>query len=350
MLFALLISAAQANMSAPPEPRKGNITGDSYLKNLKVLNENLLIDMGGVAKGLPIKVRANYTIRCSQTLRDIDLVFIANNLTESRYKVTIDDRFVNGYLTEFKTIPSSWLPPDSVISLNGAIPYQYSTKGLIAFKLDSLTAGEHTLTVDYDAETSTWFTNKDFTQTHTFVYILRPTEDWQSFENLNLTVFIPDEWEFASNLKLEGHEHSYTGHWENLPARYLSVTIRKPPGNIELKGDLFFWVSLIAFAILSLLWQYRVARWRVERLKNRVYQVLNTLVVAILADIYFFYIYFESRDLYSQWTEGQLNPIIRHGEGYIVLLFPVLGFFIWLFLFFADLLFVYLVRRRLRRL
>jgi hypothetical protein len=337
LLTVLFSKTVLANIGEPPSPIPGNITGDSYFKHMSVLHEELTIDMSGIYEGKPVKVWAKYVIDCPQLLKNIDLVFVATQLTESRYRVDLDNNFVNGYLNKFDTIPHTWLPPDSITWQGRKIPYIYTQKGLISFRIDSLTPGLHTLTVDYDADASEWFDENDLSITRTFVYILKPTDNWKSFNNFHFVVFHPANWEFSSNLELKrATSYSLNGDWSKLPGNYITIAIRKPSVQARANSILFLTISWIGFISLSIFWMKKLAKYRILKNKKRVLQIINSLLISIIASIFFFFIYFENHNLLNKWLDHQLNPLRTYGTGYLIMAFPLIWIAIAIITFALD--------------
>jgi hypothetical protein len=54
--ITVLTNSAFANIGETPSPRAGNLTGDSYLKKLTVIREDLTINLSEIHKGKPVKV------------------------------------------------------------------------------------------------------------------------------------------------------------------------------------------------------------------------------------------------------------------------------------------------------
>ena len=316
-----------ANIGPPPSPSAGNLTGDSYFSHLKVLREELSINMSEIDKGKPVEVYAKYLIECPQLLKHVDLVFVANGLTESRYRVDLDGNFLNGYLSEFDTIPPTWLPPDSIKHLDRKIPYFYRHKGLISFRFDSLSAGQHTLIVNYDADASEWFDENDISITRTFVYILKPGAKWQSFKNFHLTIFHPDNWEFSSNLELErATGYSLSGDWPTLPDNYITIAIRKPSTQAIMKSTVFLVIAWISYVLVMIFWMSKVIQYRIRNNKRRIIQILNSVLVSFLAAAFFYFIYYKNQELLEKWLDNQVNPLSTYGTGYFIMGFPIIWF------------------------
>lgn len=347
--ITVFYSASSANIADTPSPRHGNLTGDSYLKNLTILREDLTINLSKIHEGQPVKVWARYVINCPKLLRNVDLFFVANNLTESRYRVDLDGNFLNGHLTELDTIPANWLPPDSIIWLGRSIPYKYRHRGLISFQFDSLTEGEHILTVEYDADASEWFEEGDLAMVRTFVYILKPTDNWKDFEKFHLVIFTPQNWELSSNLSLKNKTSNvWSGDWNQLPDQYLTIAIRKPPDKARIFSILFLagtWGSFILFIIY---WMQRVIKFRIHNNKGRIIQILNSVAVSLLVTIFFFFIYFKNQDLMAWLLDDQLNPLVTYGTGYYIMTFPIVWIVAAFIVFFIDYVLTARVKRRVK--
>jgi hypothetical protein len=347
LIFAFLfVRTVFANIAEPPKPYKGNITGESFFKHLKVIREDLTIRMFRVPMGAPIQVTAKYIIDCPYLLKDVELVFVANGLTEGRYLVHLDGKFLNGYLTNFDSVPASWLPPDSIKFQNKHIPYVYTHEGLIRFRFDSLSPGQHTLEVDYDANASEWFQHGDLSVTRTFVYILRPTESWKSFENFHLEIFPPDDWEFTSNLDLKQKDrYTWSGDWAKLPADYLSIAIRKPSAKTSVLSILFITLSGLAFIVLSVFWMARLTRYRIRKNKPRFIQTLNSILISFLATFFFYFIFYINFDLMEELLSYEFNPLTDYGASYSIYGFPFLWVLMAIIVFIID----HMLTRRLRK-
>lgn len=267
ILFVFQFNISYSNIASMPRPSSGHVIGSSPMKNIKVLHEILKIDFRGIVNnqrfsccngnegffssdGL-VRVDASYKINCLSDISNLDLVFVANNLTESRYLVKVDGKFKNGYLTPLNKIPSSWLPPDSIKWRSSKIPYLYSNEGLISFRIDSLPKGEHLLEVSYDACASSWFNNDDIGQCKELVYILRPSNEWNYFGSFDLKIYVPNKWEISSNLELSNYDDEfYYQYFESLPSDYLSIVVKKPVLLANFVSVLFIFISAVLLLLL----------------------------------------------------------------------------------------------------
>jgi hypothetical protein len=252
---------------------------------------------------------------------------VANNLSGNKYRVEQDGRLLPGHLRDFDTIPPAWLPPDSIKGVSGTIPFAYTYKGLIAFRLDRITPGTHTLRVAYEADAGEWFSEDDLVVTRTFVYILKPSTGWKQFKSLRAKVIVPDGWHYTANLPLtEDESGGYRGDWNTLPAHHLAIALRKSATAARTGTVLFLVIAGLFWYALGMLagrWMRKVARYRIRRNDSRILQVLNDIVISFPHAVYFYVVYFLYFEVQARLLAGQLNPWRTYGTGYFVLLFPL---------------------------
>ncbi len=325
--WLLCISQSMANISAPPEPNPGHVTGNSPMGQLTVLHEELTLDLSGVARGERVKVTANYRLQSPATVHALELIFVANNLSGNKYRVALDGRLLAGHLRQFDTIPAGWLPPDSIRGVAGTIPFAYTHEGLIAFRIDRITPGTHTLHVAYEADAGEWFGEDDLVVTRTFVYILKPSTGWKQFKSLRANIIVPDGWDYTSNLPLAERESGdYRGDWTTLPAHHFAIAMRKSTGAARAGTVLFLVIAGIAWYALGTLagrWMKKVARYRIRRNDSRILQLINDLFISLPHAVCFYVVYFLYFEVLERFLGGQLNPWMTRGIGYSVLLFPL---------------------------
>ncbi len=327
--FFLLLAAhwSMANISAPPEPDPAQVTGNSPMGQITVLHEDLTLDLRGLARGKPVRVTAVYTLQCPVAVNGLELIFVANNLSGNTYRVELDGRIIAGRLREFDTIPTAWLPPDSIGGPDGKIPFGYTHEGLVDFRMDSIAAGTHTLRVAYEAKAGEWFEEDDLVVTRTFAYILKPSTGWKGFKSLQTHLKVPDGWAFTSNVAFTGGESGeYRGDWAALPAHHLSVALRKSATVAHLGAVFVLIVAGIVWYALGALaarWMIKVARYRIRRNDSRILQMINDIFISFPHAVCFYvtcFLYFESLIFL---LDGQLRPGGMSGMGYTVFFFPL---------------------------
>ena len=327
-LFVLLAAHwSMANISAPPEPDSAQVTGNSPMGQITVLHEDLTLDLRGLDHGKPVRVTALYTLQCPVAVNVLELIFVANNLSGNTYRVELDGRTIAGRLREFDTIPTAWLPPDSIGGPDGKIPFGYTHEGLIAFRMDSITPGTHTLRVAYEADAGRWFEEDDLAVTRTFVYILKPSTGWKGFKSLRTHLKLPDGWAFTANVAFtEDESGEYRGDWATLPAHHLSVALHKSTTAARVAVMLTMIIAGIAWYGLAALagrWMKKVARYRVRRNNSRIIQVINDLFIAFLHTVCFYVVFFLYFVVLELVLAGQLNPWQGYGVWYFIFTFPL---------------------------
>jgi len=334
-----------ANISAPPVPHSGNIIGTGPMGSISVLHEDLTVNFSDIVKGGLVHITAVYKINCPERIDLMDLVFVANNMEKSRYRISIDNKFIKGRLLPFDTIPSGWLPPDSITWNNRNIPYKYTYKGLLPFRLDTLSAGEHLLEVSYDADASSWFEEDDLAQYRALVYILRPSDSWKNFGSIDINIFIPASWDFSSNLHFNRLQpFALHGHWNSLPAAFFSMTIHKPTKNAKIVSTLFQVICWMVIALLLFWWLPKVARGKIAEREKRILKMIYYGFVSFIISAAFFVIGSYKFDVLALMLDNDLNPMVIYGKGYSIFLFP----FIWILSFSMVVIIDYCDMRRIK--
>lgn len=320
-------------MSAVPEPKIGNIAGENHLSQLEVIKEDLIINLSTLEEGKPIKVWAKYIITCPKLLKNVNLIFVANNLRDVSYKVLLNNKPIDGSVNRYREMPSVWLPPDSIKWKNGYIPYKYTHEGLISFCIDSLSVGTHTLTVSYDAEPSEWFNKKTLSKIETFVYILKPTTQWKSFSNFHLIVFTPKGWNFFSNLNLtKTSDYTFSGYWAQLPAHHISMVVQKP--TMLARAASLTFITISSLLIISLTGFILIKL--IKKSQRRSIKIISLIILSLLLTLFFFLIYYKNHLLLEFLLGTQLNPLIIHGDGYFIFNFPLVWFIITILIFIIN--------------
>jgi len=322
IVLCLISNIAWANLARPPEPKNGNILGQGDLQSISVLSEELRIDLSEVAQGGDAKIRAYYKIYSPTPVTDLELIFVANNLTNSRYLVEIDDQFVDGYIRELALTPS-----DSVMFKSNKIPFHYTNEGLIAFSVNYITAGEHTLEISYEANVAEWYESDELSITRAFVYILKPYEGWKEFRNLNLILYMPSGWEYTSNLEMESHPnapHVTSGFWEELPAHHLAITFRPKEKGVTILSFLFVISCVLVFIFLSQLWMLTVIKFRLKKNRSKIIQIISDIFLSFMATVFFLTVYLFEPDLKRYLLDSHLNPFYTYGIAYVIFYFLII--------------------------
>lgn len=324
ILFLLLISKlTYSNIARPPEPISGHIVGQGKMEDIYVLGENLHINLKDITENGNAKIIATYDIYASQLIKNLELIFVANSLYKTNFDLEVDDKPTNGYIKYFDTIPESWNPPDTLTFNKEKIPFIYTHKGLISFTIDSITKGRHIIRVSYDAMVAEWYDKNDLSITRSFVYILKPDNGWKDFENLNINLFIPDGWEYSSNLDFKSAYSSLRGSWEKLPAHSFTIVLRPKETWAKVLTILFIIITPIISIVILLFWMYVVAKFQIKKGKSFSIRIINNIIVGLIVSVLFFIIYLNAPDIKNSLLDNHLNPLINYGRVYIVFAFPI---------------------------
>lgn len=341
ILLALALLAprlSRANMAAPPKPHTGDIAGSNVLRSLSVLREDLRLDLTPLAENHPAAIFARYVIESPRALHDVELLFIACGLDENPYHVTLDGHPLPGRLVSYDSIPEVWKSPKHRNDANNGQQQDYSLPGIISFR-GSLTAGRHIITVNYQASASEDFDPKGqiLTRTQGVDYILKPTEDWHSFDHLHLAVRVPDGWSIATNLPLPTDSAGYhTGYWPKLPATQLHITTQKSATPARTTVRLLMagqWLLLLG----GIYWWLRHSR-------------RQSWAVALGATLFYFVLDVIEDGVLSNMLGSEMNRQISYDKGYYlltdILYFPFVWLALTMVLFSISSAIDFIVRRR----
>jgi len=100
-----------------------------------------------------------------------------------------------------------------------------------------------------------------------FQYLLQPASKWDSFENLNVQVLLPEDLPFTSNLSLKqnGDEDfiNYSGNFSDLPDKNLVLSVKVPEGAFGDGGSgygtvIIIFIAFILVFILALALMFRI--------------------------------------------------------------------------------------------
>jgi hypothetical protein len=345
--LSLIPILAQGNIAEPPEPSNGSVTGPSNFQSISVTSEHLTVDLSALKNGGKANIRAVYKISVPETLYHVELIFVANDLYKKEFSVFVDNQSTQGYLKHFDSIPSTWRAPDTILY---RVPLEYYNEGLISFTIDSITAGEHTLEVEYKANAGEHFEHLFTSIERTFVYILKPYNGWKTFKNLTLSVQLPEGWHYDSNLELSKQsDNTYQGFWEELPAHHLAIVTWPDDRYVELLTVLYFVLSVGLLMFGLYLWIRYNAKSRLKRKQHKALQwtirILNLFFMSILTTVALFLIYLIEPELRDFLLDNHTNPFYDYGRVYLVFAAPVVLLVVLVVLIIIDLL----INKRLKR-
>ncbi len=266
--------------------------------------------------------------------------------------LTLDGKFITGSHIDIDNLPSSWLPPVYIQGENEKIPYHYYTKGLISFKLDSLSEGEHTLIVSYMANTAYYYSENN--EYKSLVYILKPDTGWKDFDSLDLSVEIPANYNYTSNIKLEKQAgNNLHGLWPKLPATYLSIALSKSMVMLKIVSCLAIFSSSALLIFLSCFLLYRLAKARILKNGSSSLQKISCIILSIFSFTLFPYLVISLNTWITITVNGgDISPFSEIGREYVYMMvfgFPFLLIFSLLITFGINALITMLVRNKINK-
>ncbi len=205
------------------------------VKDIAITREKLTIDLRPLVSLEPVRVEAEYFLHNSGTGKKLDLVFVSGTPEVTDFAVWLNDRQVpfNDRVGRQVEMREEWKPPRILPGIvwrqtYPVFPLTFTGATLQAFSLD-LPGADSILRVHYRARpagadegypTATW----------QFPYVLAPAREWKRFGRLDVTVHLPDGWEWTSQPALHLDGSLLRGSFEGLPADCLIVAARKPVG------------------------------------------------------------------------------------------------------------------------
>jgi hypothetical protein len=324
-LLLLAASVSRANISEPPRPAPGQITGGPFIsKHCVITHEYLEVDLRPLEELGNGLVSATYEFTCDTNTDALQLVFVARNLSDEKFSILLDGQQVDGDTTKLEHVPEHW-SMNRFISARGHYKvyeddasmqrwYSDDLSDYILFTI-ALDSGQHTLQVAYEVQVPAEYYHT--VTAHAFSYILSPALDWKSYSDLNLKIYIPEDWEYSSNLPLTAADGALTGHWKELPHDYFYL-VTSMNGSSGAALELGFLWTLWALLTGVVLWRIFIIT---KSYVNGTVSAANnwTVVIRIVpaAVVLFFFIY-GLRITWLEWWYGkQLSREIGHGDGYL---------------------------------
>jgi hypothetical protein len=241
------------------------------VKEVAITDEKLTIDLRPVASRRPVEVEAVYLLSNAGAEKTLDLVFISGVPEVTDFEVCLDGRPTMSRLlpipddrAALMKPPMNWRFPDRLPGIGRDIAHATFRTGLfptdsLAFTVE-LPRGSSTLRARYRAPAAG--ADEGYpTATWEFPYVLAPARDWDGFGRLDVTVLIPEGWQWTSQPALASDGAVLRGSFDGLPADYLVVAIRKPVGqglawvqgisytlygvSILIEGLLCWWLGLL---------------------------------------------------------------------------------------------------------
>jgi hypothetical protein len=225
----------QGDLVTEPKPfRPGDLAVEpNGARDIVIQREALTMDMRPLADGRTVHVEAVYQLHTDRAIDKLELVFVTGSATTTVFNVSLDGQKLPSSQTPIKDpqkeFPARWQAPATTPGLNGG-PLQYATptpNSLWSFQL-TLTPGEHTLQVRYDAVAASYRSSSP-TLYWQLAYVLSPAREWGGFGGLDVTVQLPPGWHAASQPALTRDGDTLRGSFDDLPADSIAFTAQYPP-------------------------------------------------------------------------------------------------------------------------
>jgi hypothetical protein len=229
------------------------------LKDVDITHQDLTIDLRPLAAVQPVHVEAVYRLHNPGAARKLDLVFVSGAAGVTDFEVRLDDRLLESrpvpreqLLGKGHELPKSWQPPKQGLGIDHpewylwtAVPMEVE---LLEFSVE-LPPGLSTLSARYRARA--WGTDESYpTVTWQFPYVLAPAREWKDFGGLDVTVYLPDGWQSASEPALDREGAVLRGSFREMPADALMLATRAPVGP-ELRRAVYLYVGLYALLVVA---------------------------------------------------------------------------------------------------
>ena len=197
--------------------------------DVQITRETLSIDLRPAQLGQKAIVEATYQLHNEGEERLLELLFAFGSRENKDWSITLDDKPLEGVLTQGADMPIAWRPPRETPGLESDTPLSYGVGWLtvepLAFKL-VVPSGNAVLKVRYQAEIALNYARPSMYRQ--FAYILSPARSWASFGGLDLTIQVPGGWSVAATLDLEREGDLLRGNYDRIPADSLAITMRPP--------------------------------------------------------------------------------------------------------------------------
>jgi hypothetical protein len=235
------------------------------LKGVDITHQDLTIDLRPLAAVQPVHVEAVYRLHNPGEARKLDLVFVSGVDGVTDFEVRLGDRLLESRPVPRKQshwerdeLPKSWQPPPPKLGIEHPAFYMGAIIAteveLLEFSVE-LPSGLSTLRARYRARA--WgaaepdpVTAKVYpTVTWQFPYVLAPAREWKSFGGLDVTVYLPEGWQAASDPKLEREGAVLRGKFGDVPADTLMLATRAPVGPELERAEHFYRGLYIAIVV-----------------------------------------------------------------------------------------------------
>lgn len=244
----MLPDLVQANVGPPSSG--GQVVAEPVgIQEIEIRWEVLQIDLRPLAENKLAIVSAEYQLENHGPEKSLNLLFASGSAEVSQLTVSLNEQSIPVRPAPDTPLPESWQPPKETPGLHGDPPISYLDYGSRPAIPHAMTVvipeGSHRLRVQYRAEAAVHRFGRP-TLYHQFAYILAPARVWSRFGGMDVTIQLPEGWNFACNLPLQRTDDVFAGSFSEVPADAIALTTQAAvSGSYGVAKKGLYWLYLL---------------------------------------------------------------------------------------------------------
>lgn len=272
LLFQVICSVGLVFGNSGPFETSARIVGEPIgLTSVAIVREDLEIDFRPLSDYARVGVKAVYQLENPKDVERLSIAFAFGSDRNVNHRVRFNGVEVVGVKKlEDREIIKQWWPPEYTPALRpkGA-PIRFGGwRPIEPLQFDlEIPVGRSTLEVSYEEEAKVVFGRPSMYRQ--FAYILSPAKSWASFQDLNLVVHPPADWEMVSSFDLEVDGATLVGQFDSLPADNLAFTLRPAVPWVYLFVTEYRIAVVCVIAVLILAFHWRSGRATLKRYREK---------------------------------------------------------------------------------
>ena len=266
----LLPDLVQANVGPPSSG--GQVVAEPVgIQQVEIRWEVLQIDLRPLADNELAIVVAEYQLENYGPDKTLNLLFASGSAEVSQLKVSLNETPIPSHPAPETPLPESWQPPKETPGLHGEPPVSYlgygSQPAVPYAMIVVIPEGSQKLRVQYRAEAAIHKFGQP-TLYHQFAYILAPARAWSGFGGMDVTIQLPEGWNFACNLPLQRTGDVLAGSFSEVPADAIAMTTQAAVSDsYNLANEGLYWLYLLS-AVFGLAFCWKRGRHTGRELAN----------------------------------------------------------------------------------
>ena len=274
LLFQVICSVGLVFGNSGPFETSARIVGEPFgLTSVAIVREDLEIDFRPLADYERVGVKAVYQLENPEDVERLSIAFAFGSDSNANHRVRFNGVEIVGVKKlEDREITKQWWPPEYTPGLRPEdAPIRFRFGGWrptepLAFELE-IPEGRSTLEVSYEEEAKVVFGRPSMYRQ--FAYILSPAKSWASFQDLNLIVHPPADWELVSSFDLEVDGATLVGRFNSIPADNLAFTLRPSVPWVYLFVIKYRIAVVCVITVLILAFHWRSGRVTLKRFREK---------------------------------------------------------------------------------